>query len=198
MIRIELRADRMVAAVRCTPNAGGDATLLGKSGRAAISATTIDVPEGARNVSVQMLITGHGQGNLDNAAEWARKRHTVTVDGQPYSKEIWRADCHESHGVISDNPRDPDYQYSPSYKSARAGWCPGDTVDPWVIDLGPLPPGKHVVRYEPEPYVNTCSPDYFAEHGEVVGCTLGAPPEYNGRNHNRARYEVSGLVTAFR
>jgi hypothetical protein len=48
MIRLELRADRMVAAVRCTPNAGGDATLLGKSGRAAVSATTIDVPEEVR------------------------------------------------------------------------------------------------------------------------------------------------------
>jgi hypothetical protein len=157
----------------------------------------VDVPVGARNVSVQMLITGHGQGNLDNAAEWARKRHTVTVDGKPYSREIWRDDCQFSHGVVSDNPRDPDYQYSPSYKAARAGWCPGDTVDPWVLDLGPLPPGKHVIRYEPEAYENTCSPDYFEEHGEVVGCTLGAPPEYNGRNHTLARYEVSGLVTVY-
>jgi hypothetical protein len=49
MIRIELRADRMVAAVRCTPTtSGGEPTLLGKSGRAAISATTIDVPEEVR------------------------------------------------------------------------------------------------------------------------------------------------------
>jgi hypothetical protein len=48
MIRLELRADRMVAAVRCTPNGGGDATLLGKSARAAVSATTIDVPEEVR------------------------------------------------------------------------------------------------------------------------------------------------------
>lgn len=48
MIRIELRADRMVAAVRCTPNGGGDATLLGKSGKAAVSATTIEVPEEVR------------------------------------------------------------------------------------------------------------------------------------------------------
>lgn len=48
MIRLELRADRMVAAVRCTPNGGGDATLLGKSARAVVSATTIDVPEEVR------------------------------------------------------------------------------------------------------------------------------------------------------
>lgn len=47
-IRLELRADRMVAAVRCTPNAGGDATLLGKSGKAAVSAAAIDVPEEVR------------------------------------------------------------------------------------------------------------------------------------------------------
>lgn len=47
-IRVELRADRMVAAVRCTPSGGGDSTLLGKSGRAAVSATTIDVPEEVR------------------------------------------------------------------------------------------------------------------------------------------------------
>lgn len=48
MIRLELRADRMVAAVRCSPTSGGDATLLGKSGKAAVSATTIDVPEELR------------------------------------------------------------------------------------------------------------------------------------------------------
>ena len=48
MIRLELRADRLVAAVRCTPNGGGDATLLGKTGRAAVSSTTIDVPEEVR------------------------------------------------------------------------------------------------------------------------------------------------------
>lgn len=48
MIRLELRADRMVAAVRCTPTVGGEATLLGKAGRAAVSATTIDVPEEVR------------------------------------------------------------------------------------------------------------------------------------------------------
>lgn len=48
IIRLELRADRMVAAVRCTPSGGGDATLLGKTGRAAVSATTIDVPEELR------------------------------------------------------------------------------------------------------------------------------------------------------
>ena len=48
MIRLELRSDRMVAAVRCTPNAGGDATLLGKSAKAAVSAATIEVPEEVR------------------------------------------------------------------------------------------------------------------------------------------------------
>jgi hypothetical protein len=48
MIRVELRADRMVAAVRCTPSAGGDATLLGKGARAVVSATSIDVPEEVR------------------------------------------------------------------------------------------------------------------------------------------------------
>ena len=48
MIRLELRADRVVAAVRCTPTKGGDATVLGQPGRAAVSPTTLEFPEEVR------------------------------------------------------------------------------------------------------------------------------------------------------
>jgi hypothetical protein len=159
---------------------------------------TFTVPEGATRATVDMLITGHGQGNVDNAAEWARKKHTVTVDGKEYAKEIWRSDCRFEHGVRSDNPFDPNYQYSPSYKRERAGWCPGAEVEPWHIDLGPLEPGEHTLTYEPEAYLNTCTPEYLAEHGVVEGCTIDATAEYNGSNHTKARYEVSGVVTTYK
>lgn len=47
-IRLELRRDRVVAAVRCTPTAGGDATVLGNTGKAAVSASTLEFPQEVR------------------------------------------------------------------------------------------------------------------------------------------------------
>lgn len=48
MIRLELRRDRVVAAVRCTPTSGADATLLGTTGKAAVSSSTLEFPEEVR------------------------------------------------------------------------------------------------------------------------------------------------------
>ena len=41
-------------------------------------------------------MTGHGQGNTDNCAEFCRKDHTVFVDSTGYDREIWRDDCGET------------------------------------------------------------------------------------------------------
>jgi hypothetical protein len=163
---------------------------------------TFEVPEGAERSSIDLLVTGHGQGNRDNAAEWAKRIHNIRVDGKPIEFEVWRNDCHLPHGVQS-GMSDPSYQFSPTYKAPRAGWCPGDKVDTIHLELGKLGPGEHTITYEPEradaeaPWENTCSPEYLAANGEVEGCTLGAPAEYNGNNHTRARYEVSGIVTSW-
>jgi len=47
-VRIELRADHVVAAARCTPSSGGDATTVGKTAKATVSSAAIDVPEDVR------------------------------------------------------------------------------------------------------------------------------------------------------
>ena len=47
-IRLELRADRVVAAARCIQTPGGSTTLIGKEGPAKISATTLEFPEEVR------------------------------------------------------------------------------------------------------------------------------------------------------
>lgn len=49
IVRLELRADHVVAAVRCTPTGGeGETAVLGKVGRADVSPTAIAVPEEVR------------------------------------------------------------------------------------------------------------------------------------------------------
>lgn len=47
-IRLELRRDRVVAAARCTPTAGGDPTVLGNTGKANVTASSLEFPEEVR------------------------------------------------------------------------------------------------------------------------------------------------------
>ncbi len=48
MIRLELRRDRVVAAARCMPTNGDDATVLGTTGKANVSPSTLEFPEEVR------------------------------------------------------------------------------------------------------------------------------------------------------
>ncbi len=48
MIRLELRRDRVVAAVRCAPTDGAGPTLLGTTGKATVTPSTLEFPEEVR------------------------------------------------------------------------------------------------------------------------------------------------------
>ncbi|MGE0173276.1 MAG: peptide-N-glycosidase F-related protein [Oligoflexales bacterium] len=107
---------------------------------------------------VVSFITGHGQGNMDNCAEFCDKSHTLTINGTPHETRIWRSDC-------KDNPIK---NQKGNWTLSREGWCPGDIVKPWWLEI-PSGPVKEVsITYEPEPYVNTCRPD----SSDCSGCWL--------------------------
>jgi hypothetical protein len=134
---------------------------------------------------LRFCVTGHGQGNTDNAAEFARKLHGVLVNGTDHLHELWRADCDK-------NPCSPQ---AGTWQYARAGWCPGSVVVPWDIDLGAAAhPGASVtLRYHVESYVNLCRP--------VAGCGAsncsGGNCAYDGGGHTEPIYWVESQLISY-
>ena len=147
---------------------------------------TVEIPAGARKVELHSFITGHGQGNLQNCAEFCPKTHSFTVGSMRFDRRIWRTDC-----ATTAVPNQPGtWQYS------RAGWCPGALVTPWVQDVtAAAPAGAPVtVKYAPEPYENTCRP----MAPQCAGCALGSGCAYNDANHTAPNYAHSALLVVYK
>jgi hypothetical protein len=119
------------------------------------AARSVNVDPAASAVKLRFFVTGHGQGNTDNAAEFARKLHSVQVNGDRFEHFLWRDDCER-------NPCSPQ---AGTWEFDRAGWCPGDDAPPWDVDVtASVVPGEAAsVLYEVEPFTNRCRP--------TAGCT---------------------------
>ncbi len=85
---------------------------------------------------IRMTMTGHGQGNTQNAAEFSEFTHHIWIDGQEtFEQHLWKTDCAQN----SCSPQNGTYLYS------RSGWCPGQDVQPWEWDMnGHFTPGESV------------------------------------------------------
>jgi hypothetical protein len=146
----------------------------------------VDIPAGARKVELHSFITGHGQGNLQNCAEFCQKTHSFTVGSMKFDRRIWRADC-----ATTAVPNQPG-----TYRYPRAGWCPGALVTPWVEDVtAAAPAGAPIsVKYAPEPYENTCRPTA----PQCSGCAFNSGCAYNDGNHTSPNYAQSALLVVYK
>lgn len=147
---------------------------------------TLPAPATANSYKLRAIVTGHGQGNADNCAEFCSKTHTLTVGATPHMQPIWRTDC----ATTAAPNQEGTYQYS------RAGWCPGATVAPWSFDVTPDVAGASslTIAYDVEAYDNTCRPDAPM----CAGCTLGTACAYDGGNHTEPNFQLSALLIAYR
>ncbi|MBL92720.1 MAG: hypothetical protein CMH56_13025 [Myxococcales bacterium] len=148
--------------------------------------TTLTLPEGVSKGTLRVLVTGHGQGNAENCAEFCAKTHTVTAGDVSRPTLLWRDDCAET--AVPNQLGNWEY--------GRAGWCPGAFVYPWVEDISSaIEAGQELtISYAVEPYVNTCRPD--AE--TCTGCVFGTGCDYNGSSHTPPNYVLSGLLTLYK
>ena len=148
----------------------------------------------ATTTRLRVLVSGHGQGNSDNCAEFCDLLHTVVVDGKAVEiRSIWRDDC-------ADNP----VKNQPgTWQASREGWCPGDAVKPWVVDLGPRAapftvsygvPGYDDGQMGVSPYENTCSPASCVPST----CAFGNPCAYDGGAHTEPNFFISALLIGYR
>lgn len=146
----------------------------------------LTLPTGPKSWGVRSIITGHGQANLDNCAEFCSRKHTWTVGGMPTTKAIWRTDCAK-------------FPSSGTYQYPRAGWCPGADVAPWDFDVTAQigTSTTTTVAYDVEAYVNTCNGS-APDGGVCTGCDPGVSCPYDGAGHTQPFYYVSSLLIGFR
>lgn len=146
------------------------------------TAKTIQIDQAADSVKIKVSATGHGQGNTDNAAEFSNKTHSVVVDGNLISHQLWRNNC----GQNPCSPQSGTWQYN------RAGWCPGADVLPWEVDITSMviPGNIALLEYQPEQYTNYCSSAY-------PNCISGqtcTDCNYNSNGHTMPWYLIQSQI----
>lgn len=147
---------------------------------------TVDLPA-ARSYALRTLVTGHGQGNEDDCAEFCPRTHTIRINGIRHDHFGWRTNCATS-GVRGQRGN---YWYS------RAGWCPGALVAPWIADVsGDVRSPSARIAYAVTPYVNGCRPG--ADPLIPSLCVLGTSADYDGGSHTPPVYRLSTVLIAYR
>jgi len=126
-------------------------------GDPAISYDLPDIPVTVQNNTttshVRMTITGHGQGNTNNAAEFYNVTHQFQIDGNTVDNHnLWKADCASNS---CDNQ-------AGTWLFPRAGWCPGQEVTPYIINTtSSLSPGSTAqMDYVLQDYTNLLNTGY--------------------------------------
>lgn len=140
-----------------------------------IPPVNVNIPANAVRIELRSLITGHGQylqeDEAKNCAEFCPKTHTFTVERKKYSRTIWRNDC-------KNNPLGSSQKGT--WDLARAGWCPGDTVTPWIENVTEAVKANSTVQinYELESYKNPNK-------------------NYNGNTHTEPYYRISSVLLIY-
>ena len=102
---------------------------------------------------IRMHITGHGQGNTNNAAEFFAATHEVMIDGSMLEEHfLWKDDC----------PINSCSDQAGNWLFPRAGWCPGQEVTPAIFSTtDAVSAGQTAVfDYELQEYTNLLNTGY--------------------------------------
>ncbi len=101
-----------------------------------------EIPEGAKNVRLRYISTGHG--GWDGGDEFNPKENAIFIDGEKqFSHTPWRCDCATFR---EQNPVSGNFWNGLSSSDySRSGWCPGTATNPVWFDLKHLKPGKHTL-----------------------------------------------------
>lgn len=151
----------------------------------------VTVDQASCGLAVRAIITGHGQGNRDNCAEFCAKTHYYKVGTASHGKSVWRDDC-ASTAVQNQNGT---WQYP------RAGWCPGADVRAFSVDVGAdvnaeAKAGKKAfpVAYDVEGYDNTCRPDNCS----ASSCVFGTGCAYDNGAHTEPYYAMTAVLIGYK
>ena len=130
---------------------------------------SVSTNSNTQELEFRMTNSGHGQANTDNAAEFSPKTHTVVANGLTVASHfLWKTNCAQN----TCNNQAGTWLYS------RAGWCPGQEVQPYLINLTPqLIAGQNItVDYVLQTYVNLLNTGY------------------NGGSHTEPHYKIHAFL----
>ena len=101
---------------------------------------------------IRMTISGHGQGNTNNAAEFFNVNHSLVIDGLAVENHnLWKADC--AANLCDDQ--------AGNWLFARAGWCPGQQVTPRIFNTTDIITNNgRNVDYQLQEYTNLLNTGY--------------------------------------
>ena len=141
------------------------------------------------SLTLRTIMTGHGQGNFQNCAEFCPRTHTVQVGDQAVPLALWRSDC-------GSNPVQPQ---GGSWQYPRAGWCPGADVQPITAEVtqAVAPGATTPVTFQLQDYTNTCRPN-AGVNGVCQSCAGGRDCNYNENGHTQPFYDTSIQLIRFR
>lgn len=153
---------------------------------ASLAAVRVPIDPAAERVKFRAIVTGHGQGNTDNCAEFCSRTHSIVANASTTSHTLWRSNCNT-------NPCSPQ---GGTWSYARAGWCPGSSVTPWDVEItnAVTPGGEALLDYNVQAYTNLCRPN---NPNCVAGVTC-ADCNYNYNGHTEPYYAVASHLVYYR
>ncbi len=125
----------------------------------------VDVEGNTEASHIRMTMSGHGQGNTDNAAEFSNVTHNFVANGSVFNAHnLWKPDCESN---ICANQ-------AGNWVFDRAGWCPGEAVEPYTVATTSVatPGSSASFDYALQDYTNTLNTGY------------------NGGNHTEPHYRI--------
>lgn len=118
-----------------------------------IPTRNISLTAKTKEVHLRTTITGHGQANTNNAAEFMPATHHAFLNGNSqFSHYVWKTNCGSNTCT----------NQSGTYTASRAGWCPGQEVIPITNSMTALvTAGQNItVGYALQSYTNTLNTGY--------------------------------------
>lgn len=114
---------------------------------------SVPIDPKSNTVTTRMTISGHGQGNTNNAAEFSQMTHQLNINGTAtFPHFLWKSNC-GSNSCAG--------QFG-TWTLSRAGWCPGQEVIPIVNNItNNVTPGSNAtIAYTLQSYTNLLNTGY--------------------------------------
>jgi len=112
---------------------------------------SISLAGNTESTHVRMHITGHGQGNTFNAAEFYEVTHVMNINNSMKVDDyLWKADCDAN--VCANQ--------AGNWLFPRAGWCPGQEVQPRIFNATAELASDMTFDYELADYTNLLNTGY--------------------------------------
>ncbi|MDB2589318.1 peptide-N-glycosidase F-related protein [Bacteroidia bacterium] len=124
--------------------------------------------KGTKTSRIKIIQTGHGMDQPSNCAEFCPRNRFLYMDGNCFDTSlVWRADCGEN----------PVYPQAGTWIYDRSGWCPGQNVLEYNVDLtedgSELRDIVHTFDLDMEAYTKTSGNSnyvitaYLVEYGDI-------------------------------